>query len=206
MATANDDQLEDSPDIEYEDPSALNSNAKDSEDDSGGRSAKVPRISKTRPVTSVIHRWFQFDGTHSKCNICSVRVSGKWPTNLENHLKRYGDEHAKYLAEQSKRATELRNSSKKKQKPSDLSSNSTIVDCFRKIEECKNGYKKGSDGYNKAVKSIGMAFVANSLSYRLIEDSFIRQMFAVVSEGRLTVLPDRHELSEKIIKMVWNLI
>jgi hypothetical protein len=166
---------------------------------SGLMPAKLSRTSKTKPFTNIIHHWFIDDSKDSKCKICSARISRKNATNLANHLKKHKKEYEKYLEEKSSAELVKRPSKDNtKRREMALDSNQSIEDGFRRMNERKNGLKKGSDGYNKAVESIVTAIVGNSLPYSIIEDTFFKDMCTTLSDGRLINLPNRYELSTKI--------
>lgn len=67
------------------------------------------------------------------------------------------------------------------------------------------GYQKARTGTRKKIEAIATAFVANSLSYRLIEDPFMKNVFAELSDGWLINLPNRHDLSVLIQNISGNL-
>src|SRR3954453_17145250 len=86
--------------------------------------AKLSRISKTRPFTNPVHRWFIDDSKNSKCTLCPVRVSGKNATNLEKHLQaHHRREHKKYLDEKRKLQQVAKTSTLTKRKHVFLASN-----------------------------------------------------------------------------------
>ena len=85
-----------------------------------------------------------------------------------------------------------------------LKNQATIENCFV-VKERKNDIKKGSNAYNKAAHAIASAFAANSSPFLLIEEPSIKNMFAVVSEGRLLTLPNQHDISTKVSELVKEL-
>jgi len=66
-------------------------------------SSKIPLISKTKPFTNIIHRWFTVDGANGKCSICALLIKGKHGTHLMKHLeKKHPSAYANYVDEKRK--------------------------------------------------------------------------------------------------------
>lgn len=158
--------------------------------------AKIQRVSRTRPYSNIVHKWFSYDDGKSKCKFCSTLLSGKNGTNLKNHLeKKHKNEYQRYLAEM--KASQIQ---QKQPSPSSKSTIATvpITECFRKLAERRDALKKGSPAYVKNMKAIKIAFVMNSLPYHLIEDPAIKNMIATVSDGRMTIMDNRQELASGV--------
>lgn len=166
-----------------------------------GPAAKVPRLSKTRPFTNLVYEWYgKSEGGRYECTVCSKSIAAsRSPSNLVNHLKKHDTAYKEYLTKKSASATPTDSQLKKSKKSvASKTPNKTIVDSFREAREKKDGFQKNSEKYNEAINSVAVAFAGNSLPYRLIEDPLFRKMLSKISEGRLQVFPNRHELSSKV--------
>lgn len=162
---------------------------------------KKTRFSRTKKFSNPVHQWFNDEGRNSKCIVCSKILSGRHASALKNHLESAHSaqfQEYKKLEQEKKRASTASEMSRKQRPNPPSSTETSIVDHMRRIAERKTGLKKGSDAYEKAIRSIAIAFVANSLPYQLIEDSSFERMIATVSDGRLIDLPRRQDLSTRI--------
>lgn len=172
---------------------------------SSGLLSKKPRISKTKKFTNPVHQWYTDDGDNSRCNVCSQKVPGRHGTNLTSHLKNHHPTEYEKVEKEKEASASARATNANTQAQKRVQTTPTITDCFRRITERKDGWKRGSDSYKKAIRSIAIAFVSNSLPYQLIEDQSMKQMFASVSDGRLIELPRRQELAANISALTGEL-
>lgn len=162
----------------------------------GSRPAKIPRISKTKPFTNPVHSHFIPDGDYSKCKYCKKKLKGKNPTNLLSHLNSCNPTVYQKCVDDNTTIQQSKKVHKSGSSSSGIQTN--ILDGFRHQEEKKKSIQKGTESYKTNVRAVAIAFAGNNLPYRLIEDRFIKNMFKVVSDNRLTILPNRHELSAEI--------
>lgn len=164
--------------------------------------SKKARVAKTKPFSNPVHRWFDDDldargVKNSKCIICGKKFSGRHATALKNHLEsKHPDQFGEFKKLQDARMDLA--PAQKAQPSLEHSSQQTSVDVVRKMTEHKDGWKKGSIPYEKAVKSIAIGWVANSLPYQLIDEPTIRNMFKETSDGYLVNLPHRQEFTMRI--------
>jgi hypothetical protein len=155
-----------------------------------------------------IHNYFTYDSVanESSCNYCPSKIKKKFPTNLEKHLRsKHPNEFKKFQLE--KQAKEIPD---KVSTTSSVSSShggqESIEQSFRKLQKKAVGIQKNTFEYKKIEHSIAIAFVANSLPYRLVEDGYIRNMFEQISDSRWKGnFPTRAEISEKISESAKNL-
>lgn len=163
-------------------------------------SSNTSRVSKTRPFTNVIHQWYSSKGEDSVCNLCKEKKTGHNSSNLESHLQRkHPKEYKKFLL--TKEASEADEHPPVPSKKLKSASNQTILDSFKQIAERKEGFKKGTDKYNKCLRAISVAFAANSFPYSAVECRTVKSLFSTLSNGRMIHGPHRLEVASKVAQL-----
>lgn len=190
-----------------EDISLISSNSNsEAEDDNFDTLSQVDLNFKTKRFTNNVHTFFKYDGKSGKscCKQCGTKISGRYTTNLRNHVKAKHPESFKELqdleAEFSAKTVQI-----KKKRKVQVQQSTSIVNCFAQMKSDKECLRKGSPAYNEVVNALACAFVSNSLPYRLIEQPSFVNFINKATCGRLVDLPNRKQMASIIKRLTLSL-
>lgn len=141
---------------------------------------KIARFSKTKPFSNIIHGYYEDDGRcNSICKVCRKKLSGRNPTNLENHLKSlHQKEHEKFLLEKSNKDDEekkRRAATTSHRQEINSGTNQSIEEGFRVMADKKMESKKELKNMSKI--SIQWRWHSLRIFYRIYQwRSFISKI------------------------------